>query len=234
MAAYVRFDATSDSLHAGHMTQIMLLRHLQREGHLPIVVIGDSTAKLKHFGEKRQPLTDGEIAHNASKMQEQIERLLGFSHLLDFHHSDSVLLRNSEWLESLWYIDFMREYGKSLSMNMILQYEPVRQALEEEEHLSFADLNYMVLQAYDFLEMHREFGCCLQAGGGDQAANLTCGIDLGEALGMKLRGMITPMLNTKGGKMSKSGEGTVWLGPWQDLCIRLLAVLEEYRGFRCR
>ena len=212
VTGYIGFDATADSLHVGSLIQIMMLRHMQRAGHRPIVLMGGGTTKVGDPSGKdksRQLLSGERIAANI----EGIRRV--FDRFLDFDGDAALMADNSEWLDALHYIPFLREYGGHFSVNRMLGLESVKQRLDREQPLSFLEFNYMVLQAYDFLELGRRYGCRLQMGGSDQWGNIVCGVELGRrAAGLELYGLTSPLLTTAGGaKMGKTADGAVWLNP---------------------
>ena len=213
ITGYIGFDATAGSLHAGSLIPIMLLRHMQRTGHRPIVLMGGGTTKVGDPSGKdtsRRLLSDERIAANVDGIRRVFERFL------DFGGDDAALMAdNSEWLDALRYIPFLREYGRHFSVNRMLGFESVKLRLDREQPLSFLEFSYMVLQAYDFLELGRRYGCRLQMGGSDQWGNIVCGVELGRrAAGLDLYGLTSPLLTTAGGaKMGKTAEGAVWLDP---------------------
>ena len=212
IAGYIGFDATADSLHVGSLIQIMMLRHMQRAGHRPIVLMGGGTTKVGDPSGKdrsRQLLSNERIAGNIAG----IRRV--FARYLDFDGDAALMVDNSEWLDALRYIPFLREYGRHFSVNRMLGFESVKQRLDREQPLSFLEFNYMVLQAYDFLELGRRYGCRLQMGGSDQWGNIVSGVELGRrASGLELYGLTSPLLATaSGAKMGKTADGAVWLNP---------------------
>ena len=212
VTGYIGFDATADSLHAGSLVQIMMLRHMQRTGHRPIVLMGGGTTRVGDPSGKdtsRQLLSNERIAANIAG----IRRV--FEHYLDFGGDAARMADNSEWLDTLHYIPFLREYGRHFSVNRMLGFESVKQRLDREQPLSFLEFNYMILQAYDFLELGRRHGCRLQMGGSDQWGNIVCGVELGRrASGLELYGLTSPLLTTaSGAKMGKTAAGAVWLNP---------------------
>ena len=210
VTGYIGFDATADSLHVGSLIQIMMLRHMQRTGHRPIVLMGGGTTKVGDPSGKdksRQLLSNEHIAANIAGIRRVFERYL------DFGDDAALMADNSEWLDALHYIPFLREYGRHFSVNRMLGFESVKQRLDREQPLSFLEFNYMVLQAYDFLELGRRYGCRLQMGGSDQWGNIVCGVELGRrAAGLELYGLTSPLLTTaSGAKMGKTADGAVWL-----------------------
>ena len=231
ITGYIGFDATADSLHVGSLIPIMLLRHMQRTGHRPIVLMGGGTTKVGDPSGKdksRQLLSDEHIAANIAGIRRVFERFL------DFEGDAALMVDNSEWLDALHYIPFLREYGRHFSVNRMLGFESVKQRLDREQPLSFLEFNYMILQAYDFLELGRRYGCHLQMGGSDQWGNIVCGVELGRrAAGLELYGLTSPLLTTaSGAKMGKTADGAVWLNPDRFSPIRVLAVLAKHRGRR--
>ena len=212
VTGYIGFDATADSLHVGSLIQIMMLRHMQRTGHRPIVLMGGGTTRVGDPSGKdksRQLLSNERIAANIAGIRRVFERYL------DFGDDAAVMTDNAQWLDTLHYIPFLREYGRHFSVNRMLGFESVKQRLDREQPLSFLEFNYMVLQAYDFLELGRRHGCRLQMGGSDQWGNIVCGVELGRrASGLELYGLTSPLLTTaSGAKMGKTAAGAVWLNP---------------------
>ena len=212
IAGYIGFDATADSLHVGSLIQIMMLRHMQHAGHRPIVLMGGGTTKVGDPSGKdrsRQLLSNEHIAANIAG----IRRV--FARYLDFDGDAASMVDNSEWLDALHYIPFLREYGRHFSVNRMLGFESVKQRLDREQPLSFLEFNYMVLQAYDFLELGRRYECRLQMGGSDQWGNIVSGVELGRrAAGLDLYGLTSPLLTTASGtKMGKTADGAIWLNP---------------------
>jgi len=215
MVGYIGFDATADSLHVGSLVSIMLLRRLQRAGHRPIVLMGGGTTKVGDPSGKdqsRRLLSDREIAANIASIERIFHRFLSFGE----GPTDAILVNNAEWLDSLRYIAFLRDYGRHFSVNRMLGFESVRLRLERDQPLSFLEFNYMVLQAYDFVELARRRGCLLQMGGSDQWGNIVNGVELGRKVGLgeTLYGLTTPLITTaSGAKMGKTARGAVWLAP---------------------
>ena len=212
VTAYIGFDCTAPSLHAGSLVSIMLLRILQRTGHKPIVLIGGGTTKVgdpSGKDESRKLLSDDEIAANMAGIGEVFSRFLTFGE----GPSDAVMVNNADWLDGLEYIPFLRDFGRHFSVNRMLAFDSVKLRLDREQTLSLLEFNYMVLQAYDFVEVSRRYGCELQMGGSDQWGNIVNGVDLGRRLdGRPLFGLTTPLLTTSGGaKMGKTAAGAVWL-----------------------
>ena len=212
VVAYIGFDATSDSLHVGSLVQIMLLRWMQHFGHKPIVLLGGGTTKIGDPSGKdtaRKMLTQDDISRNMSGIASVFTRFLRFGE----GPADAVVVNNADWLDALGYIDFLREVGSHFSINRMLTFDSVKSRLEREQPLSFLEFNYMILQAYDFIELQKRYGCSLQLGGSDQWGNIVSGIDLGRRiLKAPLYGWMAPLLTTSSGaKMGKTAQGAVWL-----------------------
>ena len=212
VAAYIGFDCTAPSLHAGSLVSIMLLRWLQRCGHRPIVLMGGGTTRIgdpSGKDESRRLLGDEEIAANMAGIRSVFARYLVFGD----GPGDAVIVNNADWLDELQYISFLRDYGRHFSVNRMLGFDSVRTRLDREQPLSFLEFNYMVLQAYDFLELSRRYDCILQMGGSDQWGNIVGGVELGRRLdGRSMFGLTTPLLETAAGtKMGKTADGAVWL-----------------------
>jgi tyrosyl-tRNA synthetase len=212
VTAYIGFDCTASSMHIGNLVQLMTLRRLQQAGHRPILLMGGGTTKLgdpSGKDEVRQILTPEKIDANKKSM------LAGIRHLLKFGDgpSDAIMADNSDWLDKLEYIPFLREIGRHFSVNRMLTMESVKIRLEREQALSFLEFNYMVCQAYDYVELYRRYGCRLQSCGSDQWGNVVSGIDLGRRVeNVQLFGLSTPLITTSSGaKMGKSVAGAVWL-----------------------
>ena len=209
---YIGFDCTADSLHVGSLMPIMLLRWWQKSGHKPIVLMGGGTTKVgdpSGKDESRQLLSAAQIDAN----MEGIKRV--FSQFLSFGDgpTDAVMMNNADWLDELSYIPFLREFGRHFSVNRMLGFDSVKLRLDREQPLSFLEFNYMVLQAYDFLELYRRTGCILQMGGSDQWGNIVSGIELGRRTdGASLFGLTSPLITTASGeKMGKTAGGAIWL-----------------------
>jgi tyrosyl-tRNA synthetase len=214
LTGYIGFDCTAPSLHVGNLVSIMMLRKLQQTGHRPIVLIGGGTTKVgdpSGKDEARKLLSDPEIASNITGIERVFTKLLSFGQ----GESDALMINNADWLDTLNYIDFLRDYGRHFSVNRMLTYDSVKLRLEREQPLSFIEFNYMVLQAYDFVELYRRHGCRLQMGGSDQWGNIVSGIELGRRSdGIGLFGVTSPLLTTASGtKMGKTAQGAVWLNP---------------------
>ncbi len=209
---YIGFDPTAPSLHVGSLVQIMLLRRLQQSGHKPIVLMGGGTGKIgdpSFKDEARKLLGEDGIAANVASIRRIFERFLTFGD----GPTDAVMLDNAEWLDALEYIPFLREVGQHFSVNRMLSFDSVKLRLDREQSLSFLEFNYMILQAYDFMELSRRAGCRLQMGGSDQWGNIVNGIELARRMdGTEVFGITTPLITTAdGGKMGKTMAGAVWL-----------------------
>jgi tyrosyl-tRNA synthetase len=209
---YIGFDATAPSLHVGSLVQIMMLRRLQQAGHRPIVVMGGGTTKIgdpSGKDEARKLLTADDIRSNIASIRRIFERFLSF----DDGPAGAIMVDNADWLDSLDYIPFLRDIGPHFTINRMLTFDSVRLRLEREQPLTFLEFNYMILQAYDFLELSRRAGCRLQMGGSDQWGNIVNGIELTRRIdGTQLYGLTTPLLTTAdGAKMGKTAAGAVWL-----------------------
>jgi tyrosyl-tRNA synthetase len=244
ITGYIGFDCTAPSLHAGSLVQIMMLYWLQQTGHRPIVLMGGGTTRVgdpSGRDESRKLLSTSDIAANMQAIKQVFEKFLTFGP----GPQDAIMADNAEWLAGLNFIDFLRDYGTHFTVNRMLSFESVKLRLEREQPLSLLEFNYMVLQAYDFLELARRYGCILQMGGSDQWGNIVNGIELGRRIeGMQLYGLTTPLLTTTSGiKMGKTAAGAVWLdgerlapyGYWQfwrntedadvDRFLRLFTIL---------
>ena len=209
---YIGFDPTAPSLHVGSLVQIMLLRRLQQAGHKPIVLMGGGTGKIgdpSFKDEARKLLGEDGIKANVASIRRIFERFLTFGD----GPTDAIMLDNAEWLDALEYIPFLRDVGRHFSVNRMLAFDSVRLRLDREQSLSFLEFNYMILQAYDFLELSRRAGCRLQMGGSDQWGNIVNGIELARRMdGTEVFGITTPLITTAdGGKMGKTMAGAVWL-----------------------
>ena len=212
MVAYIGFDCTADSLHVGSLVQIMMLRHFQKCGHRPIVLMGGGTTKVGDPSGKddaRQLLSDQEIEKNKSGIKAIFEKYLSFGD----GPTDAIMCHKDEWLSGLEYIKFLREYGRHFSVNRMLSFDSVKLRLDREQPLSFLEFNYMILQAYDFLELSRRFDCSLQMGGSDQWGNIVNGVELARRIDQRsIFGLTTPLVTTaSGAKMGKSAQGAIWL-----------------------
>ena len=212
LTAYVGFDATAASLHVGHLLSIMALRWLQRTGNRPIVLIGGGTTRIgdPSFRDTSRPMLDeAQIAANAAGLRSVFGQYLTFGD----GPADAVMVDNADWLDGLDYVPFLRDVGRHFTINRMLSFESVRQRMEREQPLTFLEFNYMILQAYDFLELSRRHGCLLQMGGSDQWGNIVNGIELARRVDRReLFGLTTPLLTTASGtKMGKTAGGAVWL-----------------------
>ena len=212
VTAYIGFDATADSLHVGSLVSIMLLRLLQRTGHRPIVLMGGGTSKVgdpSFRDESRRLLSDEQIAGNIAGIQKIFARFLTFGG----GPTGAIMVNNADWLDRLEYIPFLRDYGSHFSVNRMLSFDSVKLRLDREQSLSFLEFNYMILQAYDFLELSRRHDCVLQMGGSDQWGNIVNGVELGRRIDDRaLFGLTTPLIATSSGaKMGKTAAGAVWL-----------------------
>lgn len=212
--AYIGFDCTAKSLHVGSLVQIMLLRLLQKSGHRPVVLLGGGTTKVgdpSGRDESRQLLSDQQIASNMAGIRAVFDKFLSFGD----GPTDAILVNNADWLDGLQYIPFLRDFGRHFSVNRMLSFDSVKLRLDREQPLSFLEFNYMILQAYDFLELSRRHGCSLQMGGSDQWGNIVNGVELGRRVdGASLFGLTSPLITTAtGAKMGKTAAGAVWLDP---------------------
>jgi tyrosyl-tRNA synthetase len=217
---YIGFDATAKSLHVGSLVQIMNLRRLQQAGGKPIVLMGGGTTKIGDPTDKeksRPILTTEEIAANMAGIKKNFESFLTFApgNVFDPKTTDAIMIDNDEWLSQIKWIEFLRDYGKHFTINKMIAQETVRRRLDNEEPYTFLEFNYMLLQAYDFLELARKYDCRIQMGGSDQWGNIVNGIDLTRRIADKqVFGVTTPLITTaSGGKMGKTADGAVWLNP---------------------
>ncbi|MDP2739695.1 MAG: tyrosine--tRNA ligase [Pseudorhodobacter sp.] len=209
---YIGFDATAQSLHVGSLIQIMMLRWLQKTGGKPIVLMGGGTTKVgdpSFRADERPLLSPAQIDANIAGIRAVFANYVSFGD----GRSDAVMVNNAEWLDALNYLDFLRDIGRYFSINRMLSFESVKSRLDREQSLSFLEFNYMILQAYDFMELNRRYGCLLQMGGSDQWGNIVNGIDLTRrVLDAQIFGLTSPLLTTSDGrKMGKSQGGAVWL-----------------------
>ena len=214
VTAYIGFDCTAKSMHIGNLVQLMTLRRLQQAGHKPILLMGGGTTKAgdpSGKDETRLILTPEQINANKQSM------LSGVKHLLKFGDgpSDAIMVDNADWLDRLEYIPFLREVGRHFSVNRMLTMDSVKLRLEREQPLSFLEFNYSIMQAYDFVELNKRYGCRLQSAGSDQWGNIISGIELGRRMAsLQLFGLTTPLITTaSGAKMGKTAAGAVWLNP---------------------
>ena len=212
--AYIGFDCTADSLHVGHLLQIMLLRWWQKSGHKPIALMGGGTTKVgdpSGRDETRQLLTPAQIDDNMASIKKSFANYLTFG----AGATDAVMANNAEWLDDLLYIPLLRDVGRHFSVNRMLTMDSVRLRLERDQPLTFLEFNYMILQSYDFVELHKRHNCIVQMGGSDQWGNIVMGADLGRRMqGAELFALTSPLLTTSSGaKMGKTAAGAVWLNP---------------------
>jgi tyrosyl-tRNA synthetase len=212
VSGYIGFDCTADSLHVGHMMQIMLLRLMQRHGHRPVALMGGGTTRIgdpSFREEARQLLSDDQIAANMAGIRRNIEPFLTFGD----GPSDAILANNADWLDKLGYIDLLREIGPHFSINRMLTFDSVKSRLDREQGLTFLEFNYAILQSYDFRELNRRHGVTLQMGGSDQWGNIVSGVDLVRRTDQKpVYGLTAPLITTaSGAKMGKTAKGAVWL-----------------------
>lgn len=212
VSAYIGFDATAPSLHVGNLVQIMMLRRLQQAGHRPIVLMGGGTTKVgdpSGKDESRKLLTTEEIDANIASIRRVFEHFLTFGD----GPADAIMVNNAAWLDTLEYIPFLRDVGRHFTINRMLTFDSVRLRLDREQPMTFLEFNYMILQAYDFLELSRRSTCRAQFGGSDQWGNILNGIELARRIdGAELYGVTTPLITTAdGSKMGKTAQGAVWL-----------------------
>ncbi|MEP3440002.1 MAG: tyrosine--tRNA ligase [Sulfitobacter sp.] len=210
--AYIGYDATAKSLHVGHLLNIMMLRWLQKSGNKPITLMGGGTTKVgdpSFRADERPLLSPEQINENIEGMQKVFAKYLSYGD----GPSDAIMLNNAEWLDNLNYLEFLRDIGRHFSINRMLSFESVKSRLDREQSLSFLEFNYMILQAYDFMELNRRYGCILQMGGSDQWGNIVNGIDLTRrVIDNEVYGLTSPLLTTSDGKkMGKSQGGAIWL-----------------------
>jgi len=257
VSAYVGYDATAPSLHIGNLVSIMMLRRLQQAGHRPIVLMGGGTTKIgdpSGKDESRQLLSGEKIDANIASIRRVFASFLTFGD----GPSDAIMVNNADWLDRLEYIPFLRDVGRHFTINRMLTFDSVKLRLDREQPMTFLEFNYMILQAYDFLELSRRVGCRAQFGGSDQWGNIVNGVDLARRVdGTELFGVTTPLITTAdGGKMGKTAQGAVWLSAellspydyWQfwrntqdadvgrflklftDVCLEEIRRLEGLRG----
>ncbi len=212
VTAYVGYDCTADSLHIGHLISIMMLRWLQKTGHRPITLMGGGTTKVGDPTDKDQQrplLTDAVINANLASIKGTFEKFLSFGD----KPTDAIMVNNADWLEKLGYVEFLREFGVHFTINRMLTFDSVKLRLEREQPMSFLEFNYMLMQATDYRELGRRFGCTLQMGGSDQWGNIINGVELNRRMdGRQVFGLTTPLLATASGeKMGKTVGGAVWL-----------------------
>ena len=223
--AYIGYDATAKSLHVGHLLNIMMLRWLQKSGNKPITLMGGGTTKVgdpSFRADERPLLSTAQIDDNIAGMQQVFAKYLTYEagpipsgNNVVGQENVAIMLNNAEWLDNLNYLEFLRDIGRHFSINRMLSFESVKSRLDREQSLSFLEFNYMILQAYDFMELHRRYGCILQMGGSDQWGNIVNGIDLTRrVIDAPVYGLTSPLLTTSDGKkMGKSQGGAIWLNP---------------------
>ena len=214
VSAYIGYDATGPSLHVGHLVQIMMLHWLQKTGHRPVALMGGGTSMVgdpSGKDESRKMLTVDMIEENKAGIRKIFDQFLTFGD----GPQDAIMPDNADWLLKINYVEFLRDYGKNISVNVMLARDSVKLRLERQQHLSFLEFNYMILQAYDYVELNRLYNCRLQMGGSDQWGNIVSGVDLGRRNGApELFALTTPLLATSSGaKMGKTADGAVWLNP---------------------
>jgi len=214
ITAYIGYDCTASSLHVGHLLPTMMLRWMQKTGHRPIALMGGGTTRVgdpSGKDESRRLLTAEQIEENLKGIRQVFTRFLKFGD----SGNDAIMANNADWLNNLNYIDFLRDVGRHFSINRMLTFDSVKLRLERQHELSFLEFNYMILQAYDFLELSKRYGCRLQMGGSDQWGNIINGIDLGRRVaGAQLFALTSPLITTaSGAKMGKTAAGAVWLDP---------------------
>lgn len=212
ITGYIGFDCTAPSLHVGSLLPIMMLHWMQQTGHKPIALMGGGTTRVgdpSGKDESRKILTDADIAANLAGIRTVFDKFLTFGD----GKSDALMMNNNDWLAPLNYINFLRDVGKHFSVNRMLSFDSVKMRLERQHELSFLEFNYMILQAYDFVELHKRTGCVLQMGGSDQWGNIVNGIDLGRRMAnAQLFALTSPLLTTSAGaKMGKTAAGAIWL-----------------------
>mmetsp|Transcript_6075 Transcript_6075/g.13753 ORF Transcript_6075/g.13753 Transcript_6075/m.13753 type:complete len:515 (-) Transcript_6075:56-1600(-) len=213
VSSYLGFDATADSLHVGSLLQIMILRHLQQSGHRPIVLIGGGTSKVGDptgKDESRLLLTDEKIQQNTDGISKVFQTFLTFG---DTDPTDAIMVNNDDWLSGLKYLEFLRDYGTHFTINRMMSFESVKQRMNRDAPFSFLEFNYMILQAYDFLELNRRYNAQLQLGGSDQWGNMISGVELGRRVdSAQLYALTAPLITTSDGKkMGKTAGGAIWL-----------------------
>jgi tyrosyl-tRNA synthetase len=220
IAAYIGFDCTASSLHAGSLIQIMILRLLQKHGHKPVILLGGGTTRIgdpSGKDEARKVLDEEQIKRNSNGIKKSLEQFISFEPLPN--QAAALLVNNDDWLKNLNYIDFLRDIGRHFSVNRMLTFDSVKLRLDREQNLSFLEFNYMILQAYDFLELSKKYDCVLQIGGSDQWGNIVNGVELVRKISAQhnqnsneVFGLTSILLTTADGKkMGKTADGAVWL-----------------------
>jgi tyrosyl-tRNA synthetase len=214
ITGYIGFDCTAPSLHVGSLLPIMMLHWMQQTGHRPIALMGGGTTRVgdpSGKDETRKILSEADIAQNLAGIRSVFDKFLTFGSGPD----DAIIANNADWLNDLNYVDFLRDVGRHFSVNRMLSFDSVKMRLERQQELSFLEFNYMILQAYDFVELHQRYGCVLQMGGSDQWGNIVSGIDLGRRMrNAHLFALTAPLMTTaSGAKMGKTAAGAVWLDP---------------------
>lgn len=227
VTAYIGFDATADCLHVGSLVQLMILRWLQKTGNKPIVLLGGATTRVGDPSDKnelRKMLSDEQIEHNIAGIKSVAEKFISFGS----GETDSKIVNNYDWLGGVGYLDFLREIGRYVSINRMLSFDFVKRRLENEQNLTFLEFNYMLLQAYDFVELAQKENCKLQFGGSEQWGNIINGIELGRKKhDLSLYGLTAPLITTSSGKkMGKTADGAVWLSE------NRLSVYDYYQFWR--
>ncbi len=212
VTAYIGYDATAKSLHVGNLLNIMMLRWMQKCGHKPLTLLGGGTTKVgdpSFRSEERPLLTSDEINSNIASIQTVFSKYLKYEEI----SNKAIMINNAEWLDHLNYLNFLRDIGKYFSINRMLSFESVKSRIDREQSLSFLEFNYMILQAYDYFELEKRYGCTLQMGGSDQWGNIVNGIDLIRRKSKKtVFGLTSPLITTSSGqKMGKSQNGAIWL-----------------------
>src|SRR6188472_2079181 len=212
ITAYIGFDCTAASLHVGSLLPIMMLHWMQQTGHRPIALMGGGTTRVgdpSGKDESRRILTDDAIDQNLAGIKQIFSKFLKFGN----GEGDAIMANNADWLNTLNYIDFLRDVGRHFSINRMLSFDSVKLRLDRQQELSFLEFNYMILQAYDFVELNKRYGCVLQMGGSDQWGNIINGIDLGRRMkNAQLFALTSPLITTSSGaKMGKTAAGAVWL-----------------------
>jgi tyrosyl-tRNA synthetase len=227
VTCYTGYDATAKSLHVGSLLSIMMMRWFQKCGHRPIVLMGGGTTKVgdpSGKDESRKMLTEADIDNNIAGIKAVFSKFISFGS----GKTDAVMVNNDEWLAKLNYIEFLRDYGRHFTINRMLTFDSVKMRLEREQPLTFLEFNYMILQAYDFLELNRKHNCALQFGGSDQWGNIVNGVELTRRIAQKeVFGFTCPLLTTaSGAKMGKTAQGAVWLN------ADMLSVYDYYQFWR--